>query len=73
MKYGVDPVSGEAITQSGSLFSRGGEVGVEFRLARTQGLNGGLTYYVEQITFDESSRVESFSAIRLRFGFNIGR
>jgi hypothetical protein len=59
--------------ERGSLFSRGGEAGVEFRLARATGLNGALTYFVEQLSFDESDRVENLSAIRLRFGFNIGR
>jgi hypothetical protein len=59
--------------ETGSLFSRGAEAGLEFRLARATGLNGGLTYYVEQLSFDESQRTESFAAIRLRFGFNFGR
>jgi hypothetical protein len=59
--------------ERGSLFSRGGEAGVEFRLARATGLNGALTYFVERLSFDESDRVANLSAIRLRFGFNIGR
>ena len=73
MNYGKDPVTGLTISETGSLFSRGGEAGIEFRLPGSAGLNGGLTYLVEKISFDESPRVESFSAIRLRFGFNIGR
>jgi hypothetical protein len=59
--------------ERGSLFSRGGEAGIEFRLPGSKGLNGGITYFVEQLSFDETTRVESLSAIRLRFGFNIGR
>jgi hypothetical protein len=56
--------------QTGSLFSRGGEAGLEFKRGA---LGAGITYFVEQISFDESDRVESFSAIRLRFGLNVGR
>ena len=59
--------------ERGSLFSRGGEAGIEFRLPGSKGLNGGITYFVEQLSFDETTRIESLSAIRLRFGFNIGR
>jgi hypothetical protein len=73
MSFGRDPVTDDVITETGTLFSRGGEVGIDFRLARATGLNGGLTYFVEQISFEESDRIETFSAIRLRFGFNIGR
>ena len=73
MNYGTDQVTGLATTETGSLFSRGGEVGIEFRLVRATGLNGALTYVAEQISFDDSPRVESYSAIRLRFGFNFGR
>jgi hypothetical protein len=73
MNYGEDPLTGIPTTETGSLFSRGGEVGIEFRLVRATGLNGALTYVAEQISFDDSPRVESYSAIRLRFGFNFGR
>lgn len=55
---------------SGSLFSRGGEAGLDFRRAR---VNAGISYFVEQLTFTESDRFESFSAIRLKFGYNLGR
>jgi hypothetical protein len=61
------------VTETGSLFSRGGEAGIEFRLARRTALNGALTYAIEQVSFDDSERTETFSAIRLRFGFNIGK
>lgn len=58
------------VNQTGSLFSRGGEAGLEFKRGA---LGAAITYFVEQISFDESARVESFSAIRLRFGLNVGR
>jgi len=59
----------EAPTESASLFSRAGEAGLEFH---TTHFNGGLTYYVEQFTFDNSPRVEAFSAIRFRLGLTKG-
>lgn len=63
------------IDERGSLVSRGGEAGVEFKLPGRAGFNGGATYFVEQLTFnrDDAPRIDSFSAIRLRFGFNLGR
>lgn len=54
----------------GGLFSRGGEAGLEFR---RNPFAGSITYFVEQLSFDENPRVESFSAIRIRLGFNVGR
>ena len=68
-----DPVTQKPIPEAASAFSRGGEAGIEFRLSRANGLNGGVTYYIEKLSFDENPRIESLSSIRLRFGFNIGR
>jgi hypothetical protein len=56
-------------TESPSLFSRAGEAGLEFH---TTHFNGGVTYYVEQFTFDNSPRVEAFSAIRFHLGLAKG-
>jgi len=61
--------TGSAPTESPSLSSRAGEAGLEFRY---NAFNAGVTYYVEQFTFDNSPRVEDFSAIRLRLGFQKG-
>jgi hypothetical protein len=58
------------LTERGSLGSLGGEAGLDFKRGR---LAAGLTYFTEQVSFGESPRVESFSAIRLRLGFNLGR
>jgi hypothetical protein len=62
--------------ESGSLFSRGGEVGLEFN---TRVFTGGLTYSTEQLSFDTgtgtsaNTRTESFSAIKIRLGVQFGR
>ncbi len=58
------------LDESGTLFSRGGEAGIDFR---RNWFNGGVTYYVEQLSFSESERTHSFSAIRLRVGLNLGK
>jgi hypothetical protein len=55
---------------SGSLFSRGGEAGLEFH---RRWFTGGVTYYVENLSFDDNDRRETFSAIRIRAAYNLGR
>lgn len=55
---------------SGSLFSRGGEAGLEFH---RRWFTGGVTYYVEHLSFDDNDRRETFSAIRIRAAYNFGR
>lgn len=58
------------LDERGSLFSRGGEAGIDFR---RNWFSGGVTYYVEQLSFSESQRAHSFSSIRLRVGANLGK
>jgi hypothetical protein len=63
-----------APTESPGLFSRAGEVGLELRksFGSSSAFNAGLTYYVEQFNFDNSPRLEEFSAIRFRLGLQRG-
>lgn len=60
----------DQVAQTGTLFGRGGEAGLEVKRGR---LNAAVTYFVEQISFAETARLESFSAVRLRLGLNLGR
>jgi hypothetical protein len=63
-----------APTESPGLFSRAGEAGLEFHksFGSSSAFNAGMTYYVEQFNFDNSVRVEEFSALRFRLGFQRG-
>lgn len=60
--------------ETASLLSRAGEAGLEFRkgFGSASAFNAGLTYYVEQFSFDNSPRLEEFSAIRFRIGLQRG-
>lgn len=61
-------------TETASLYNRAGEAGVEFRKAAGRLVfNGALTYYAEQFKFENSLRLEEFSAIRFRLGLQLGR
>jgi hypothetical protein len=57
-------------TATPSLLSLGGEAGLELRVSAVQ---LGLTYFVEQFKFDNSPRVEAFSAIRFKLSLVGGR
>ena len=62
-----------APNETGGVFSRAGEAGLEFRKEiGKSAFTGGLTYYAEQFNFDNSPRVEEFSAIRFRLGLQRG-
>jgi hypothetical protein len=57
-------------SESPSVFSMSGEAGLE---VHTGAFNGAISYYVERFNFDNSPRVEQFSALRFRVGLKLGR
>ena len=57
-------------TATPSVLSLGSEAGLKLHVSRVQ---MGLTYFVEQFKFDNSPRVEAFSAIRFRLSLVGGK